>query len=84
MSKVKARLQGTEWKALKDKLVMIKYFRNANGHIKGIYKDPSTKSIYTHWLNDNEIIELNKYIVRIGQTKSFVDANNEIITFSLE
>lgn len=78
------RLQGSEWYLLKDKLVLIKYWRNNNGHVKGIYKDLQTNSRYKHWLSNEEIKELDKTIVKVNETKSFVDKlSNEIITIQL-
>ena len=83
MSKAK-RLQGSEWHLSKDRLVLIKYWRNNNGHVKGLYKDPQTNSKYTHWLNNEEIKELDKTIVKINETKNFIDKlSNEMITIQL-
>lgn len=53
------RLQGEEWKNKKDNLILIKYYKNQNNHIKGFYKDVFGNK-YTHWLNDEEINILNK------------------------
>lgn len=84
MSKAKARLQNSEWHLLKDKLVLIKYWRNNKGHVKGLYKDPQTNFKYIHWLNNEEIKELDKTIVKVNETKNFIDRlSNEIITVQL-
>lgn len=58
MSKYK-RLQGQEWHDLKDKLKLKKYIVNKNGHVKGFYVD-AEGIIYTHWLNNEEIIILKE------------------------
>lgn len=83
MSKRK-RLQGDKWYLLKDKLVLIKFWRNNKGHVKGLYKDLQTNSKYSHWLNNEEIKELDKTIVKVNATKSFIDKlSNEMITIQL-
>lgn len=53
------RLQRQEWHNLKDKLKLKKYIINKNGNIKGFYVDDNG-IIFTHWLNDEEIIELKE------------------------
>ena len=58
MTKYK-RLQGEEWHNLKDKLKLKKHIVNKNGNIKGFYADDNG-TIFTHWLNDNEIVELKE------------------------
>lgn len=58
MKKLK-RLQGKEWHKIKNQLKLIKYIKNKNNHIKGIYKD-NLGDKYTHWLNDDEINNLFK------------------------
>lgn len=57
MNKVYSRLQGEEWKRLKDSLAVKNYIISNNHHIKGIYKGSDGK-IYSHWLNDDEMKEL--------------------------
>lgn len=51
------RLQGTAWHNKKSELTNLFYSKNVNGHIKGFYKDSSGVR-YTHWLNDEELVEL--------------------------
>ena len=58
MSKYK-RLQREEWHDVKNKLKLKKYYFNKNGHVKGFYVDDKG-TIYTHWLNNEEIIELKE------------------------
>ena len=58
MSKYK-RLQGQEWHNLKDKLKLKKYIINKNGNNKGFYVD-NNGTIFTHWLNNEEIIVLKE------------------------
>ena len=58
MSKYK-RLQREEWHRLKHKLKLKEYYFNKNGHVKGFYVDDKG-IIYTHWLNNEEIIELKE------------------------
>ena len=58
MSKYK-RLQRKEWHNLKDKLKLKKYIINKNGHVKGFYADYND-TIYTHWLNNEEIMDILK------------------------
>ena len=53
------RLQGQEWHNLKDKLKLKKYIVNKNGNIKGFYVNENG-TIFTHWLNNEEIIELKE------------------------
>lgn len=57
--KILKRLQSKEWHKIKNKLKPIKYIKNKNNHIKGIYKD-NLGNKYTHWLNDEEIKDLFK------------------------
>ena len=63
MNKIRQRLQGKDWEFYKDKLTMICCFKNINGNVKGIYKDPKTGFKYSHWLSDNEIKELCKELI---------------------
>ena len=65
MKKVHDRLQGETWHTMKDKLIPISYSKSLNGHVRGIYKDPRTGFIYSHWLNDEEIEELKKNLVEV-------------------
>ena len=58
MSKYK-RLQREEWHNLKHKLKLKEYYFNKNGHVKGFYFDDKG-TIYTHWLNNEEIAELKE------------------------
>lgn len=58
MNKYK-RLQREEWHDLKDKLKLKKYIINKNDHVKGFYVDDKG-IIYTHWLNDEEIMDILK------------------------
>ena len=51
------RLQGEEWHKIKNELKLVKYIKNENSHIKGIYKDKLGNK-YAHWLNDGEIKDL--------------------------
>ena len=44
---------------LKDKLKLKKYIINKNGNIKGFYID-NNGTIFTHWLNNEEIIILKE------------------------
>ena len=50
---------GVEANYLKDKLKLKKYIINKNGNIKGFYVDDNG-IIYTHWLNNEEIIVLKE------------------------
>lgn len=52
------RLQGKTWKMLKYNMTLIKYYINDEGRVKGIYHD-QFRNKYSHWLNDEEIQELN-------------------------
>lgn len=61
--RIRERLQGKDWEFYKDKLVMVCYSKNANGHIKGIYEDLQTGFYYSHWLNDKEIEKINKKLL---------------------
>jgi len=61
MKRIFPRLQGLEWHNMKESLILIRYRKSINGHIKGIYKDKFDNK-YTHWLNDEEIEELSNNI----------------------
>lgn len=53
------RLQGEEWHKIKNKLRLVKTFKNEKNHVKGIYKD-NLGNKYSHWLNNDEIKDLFK------------------------
>jgi len=55
------RLQRSDWKKMKDNLTLYTYIINKNNHIKGFYKDEKG-TIYTHWLNDDEILDLESEV----------------------
>lgn len=60
MSKnVPKRLQGPEWYAKKDSLLMTAYKINEKGHIKGQYMDMDG-NLYSHWFSNKEIEELKE------------------------
>ena len=57
MKKSSKRLQGEEWHTKKNDLILKKWYKNKNGHIKGFYEDKDS-NVYTHWLNNDEILDL--------------------------
>lgn len=57
MKKPIKRLQKEEWHTKKSYLTLKKWYKNKNGHIKGFYEDKDG-NIYTHWLNNDEILDL--------------------------
>ena len=63
MNKIYSRLQGNEWKKLKNELTAKNYIISDDYQIKGIYKGSDGK-IYSHWLNNDEIKELVEKIGR--------------------
>lgn len=59
MSKEIKRLQGPEWYAKKDSLLMTKYRINEKGHIKGTYTDMDG-NLYSHWFSNKEVEEFKE------------------------
>ena len=57
MKKPSRRLQGEEWHTKKNDLILKKWYKNKNGHIKGFYEDKDS-NVYTHWLSNDEILDL--------------------------
>ena len=72
--KERTRLQGESWHTLKDKLTPCNYYTEENGHVKGIFKDDAGNQ-YIHWLNDQELEDLNMAIGgrKWGATKSLAE-----------
>ena len=60
--KVVTRLQGNDWQSEKDSLEFMKLEINKNGHYKGYYTDIQG-NVYSHWLNDDEILQAYYYFV---------------------
>ena len=89
MSKKIKRLQGPEWYAKKDSLLMTKYRINEKGHIKGTYTDMEG-NLYSHWFSNKEAEEFKEQekeeeiiINNIGNYKVGVRPNGSLSMYHI-
>lgn len=89
MSKEIKRLQGPEWYAKKDSLLMTKYRINEKGHIKGTYTDMEG-NLYSHWFSNKEAEEFKeqeeeeeRIINNIGKYKVGVRPNGGLSMYHI-
>lgn len=89
MSKEIKRLQGPEWYAKKDSLLMTKYRINEKGHIKGTYTDMEG-NLYSHWFSNKEAEEFKEQekeeeiiINNIGNYKVGVRPNGSLSMYHI-
>lgn len=78
--KTPKRLQGPEWYAKKDSLIMTAYKINEKGHIKGQYMDMDG-NLYSHWFSNKEIEEFKEMSEPKEEEKEddLVKAYNEVL-----
>ena len=84
------RLQGPEWYAKKDSLLMTKYRINEKGHIKGTYTDMEG-NLYSHWFSNKEAEEFKEqekiqeeiHFNNIGNYKVGVRANGSLSMYHI-
>ena len=88
--KVPKRLQGPEWYAKKDSLLMTKCRINEKGHIKGTYTDMEG-NLYSHWFSNKEAEEFKEqekiqeeiHFNNIGNYKVGVRANGSLSMYHI-
>lgn len=89
MSNKVTRLQGPEWYAKKDSLLMTKYRINEKGHIKETYTDMEG-NLYSHWFSNKEAEEFKEqekeeeiHFNNIGNYKVGVRANGSLSMYHI-